>query len=88
MTTLDDVMKAMTPDLYERFKRAIEIQRWPNGEKLTPQQLETCMQAVIAYEHMHCPPEERTGYVPPKPKACGDASDADQAIDTIKLPDC
>lgn len=62
--------QALTPEIIENFKTAIEIGKWPDGKKLTKEQLETCMQAVIAYEHQHLQEQERTGYVPPKETPC------------------
>lgn len=65
------VVARLTPDIYHNFRRAVELGKWPDGRVLTEEQRETCMQAVIAYEHLHLPEEERTGYVPPKPEnAC------------------
>ena len=57
-------------DLIAAFKYAIEIGKWPDGQKLSTQQLETCIQAVMLYEHHHLPPEERTGYLPPRSAGC------------------
>jgi uncharacterized protein YeaC (DUF1315 family) len=68
---LPGMLEAVTPQVYQSFRRAIELRRWPDGRRLTEQQLQTCLQAVIAYEHYHLPPEQRTGYVPPKADACG-----------------
>ena len=66
------LLNSITPDIYENLKRAIELGKWPDGKALTQEQRESCMQAVIAYEHKHKGFEERTGYVPPKPGSdCG-----------------
>lgn len=62
------LLDSINPEIYENLKTAIEIGKWPDGRILTGEQREMCMQAVIAYEHKHMTPEERTGYVPPKPK--------------------
>lgn len=62
------LINAITPEIYENLKRSIETGKWPDGRKVTPEQLQNSMQAVIAYEEQHMAPEERTGYVPPKPK--------------------
>lgn len=64
---IEDLLKNITPDIYQNLKRAVELGKWPTGDRLTQEQRETCMQAVIAYEHLHLPPEEHTGYIPPKP---------------------
>lgn len=67
---IEEVLKVMTPDLYQRFRRAIELGKWPDGKPLSQDQMNTCIQSVIAYEAKHLPPEERTGYIPPKTDAC------------------
>lgn len=64
------LLEVLTPPVYQSFKRAIALRKWPDGRPLTQAQLQTCMQAVIAYEHHHLPPEQHTGYVPPKGDAC------------------
>lgn len=77
---IEEILKVMTAELYERFRRAIELRKWPDGRPLSQEQLHTCMQAVIAYELKNLPPEEHTGYVPPKPTDC----DTDLSLDEIK----
>ena len=58
----------ITPEIYQNLKTAVEIGRWPNGVKLTDEQRQTSMQAVIAYEIKHLPAEKRTGYKPSSAK--------------------
>ena len=57
------LIKTMTPAIYESLKRAVELGKWPNGERLTPEQRQTCLQAVIAYDHQHKPELERVVYI-------------------------
>ncbi|MBB3168557.1 YeaC family protein [Simiduia aestuariiviva] len=74
------LLESLTPEVYENLKRAIELGKWPDGKALNAVQRETCMQAVIAYEHKHLPPEQHTGYIPPKPhQHCGE-SDEEQPV--------
>ncbi len=54
-------------------KLAIEIGKWPDGRKLTQEQKELCLQAVIAWELQNLPEEERTGYM--GPQHCSSHSD-------------
>lgn len=70
MTDPKALLEAVTPQVYQNFKCAIALRKWPDGRRLSEAQLQTCLQAVIAYEHHHLPPEERTGYVPPKKSVC------------------
>ncbi|KDE39174.1 MAG: YeaC family protein [Nitrincola lacisaponensis] len=62
--TFDEMIDAMTVDIYESMKRAVELGKWPNGQKLTVEQREQSLRAVIAYEHKRNMPEsQRVGYI-------------------------
>lgn len=62
--TFDEMIDAMTVDIYESMKRSIELGKWPNGQKLSPEQREQSLRAVIAYEHKRNIPEsERVGFI-------------------------
>ena len=58
-----DILDSLNPEIVEKFRTAIEIGKWENGEKLTDAQRETCMQAVMVWEHEYLPVTERTGYI-------------------------
>lgn len=77
MSQFERAPDLISPQIYDRFRQAIAVRKWPNGTPLTNDQLDICMQAIIRYEYLHLPPEERTGYVAPPQDACGtlDASD-------------
>lgn len=58
------MIETMTPQVYESLKLAVEIGKWPNGDRLTPQQRETSLRAVIAYEaHRNLPQDQRVGFI-------------------------
>jgi uncharacterized protein YeaC (DUF1315 family) len=57
------VIEAMTPEVYQRLKNAVELGRWPDGRRLTEQQREQSLQAVIAWGERHLPASQRVGYV-------------------------
>lgn len=60
----DEMIDAMTVDIYESMKRSIEIGKWPNGTALTSAQKEQSLRAIIAYEHKrNIPDHERVGYI-------------------------
>lgn len=72
------LLSSITPQIYENLKTAVEIGKWPNGEKLSQEQRELSLQAVISYETLHLPPEQRTGFIHQKQHtACGNAEDHD-----------
>lgn len=57
------LINAMTPELYRRLRLAVELGKWPDGQALTPEQRESALQAVIAWGKQHLPAEERVGYI-------------------------
>ena len=76
---LDEFLSAMTPEIYQNLKQSLELGRWPNGERLTDEQRDTGLQAIIAWEYEHLPEAERVGYMPQKCKSAKE----DQAEETI-----
>lgn len=56
----------ITPEIYQSLKLAVEIGKWPDGRKLTQEQKELSLQAMIAWEQQNLPEEERTGYMGPQ----------------------
>lgn len=66
----EQLLNALDEDIIQRFKSAVELGKWPDGKALTETQKQTCMQAIIFYEHKHLPEDQRTGYVPPKESPC------------------
>lgn len=57
------ILASLTPEVVDKFRMAIELGKWPDGRKITAEQRETCMQAVMVWEHEHLPPNERIGYI-------------------------
>lgn len=66
MTTFADMIENITPEIYESLKLAVEIGKWSDGRKLTQEQKELSLQAVIAWEAQNLPEEQRTGYMGPQ----------------------
>jgi uncharacterized protein YeaC (DUF1315 family) len=74
----DDMIRTITPEIYENLKTAVETGRWPDGNRLTKDQLEMSMQAIIAYDHQHHGEAERVGYIDRGTKEEGEVCDSDQ----------
>jgi len=74
------VLAALTPEIVDRLRTAVEIGKWPNGDRLTPEQRSTSMQAVLIWEMKHLPENQRTGYID-KGKKEGEACDTDHHKD-------
>lgn len=61
---LQQLIQSMTPELYQNLIRAVELGRWGDGRKVTKEQRENSIQAIIYYEHMNnIPAEQRIGHM-------------------------
>ncbi|PFG55689.1 hypothetical protein ATG66_2002 [Vibrio sp. ES.051] len=49
----EQLLKAMTPEVYNRLVYAVETGRWPEGTTLSREQRDSCMQAVMLYQSKH-----------------------------------
>ena len=63
MSSFLSTVEQITPEVYENLKSAVELGKWQDGRKLTPEQRELCLQAMIAWEAKNLPEEQRTGYM-------------------------
>jgi len=66
MTSFTHMIENITPEIYESLKTAVEIGKWSDGRKLTTEQKELSLQAVIAWELQNLPEDQRTGYMGPQ----------------------
>ena len=66
MSSFNEMIQNITPDIYRSLKLAVEIGKWADGNKLTAKQRELSLQAMIAWEIQNLPEEERTGYMGPQ----------------------
>ena len=73
----DDLINTITPDVYQKLKRAVELGKWPDGVRLTKEQREQCMQAVIAYDAKYLSEDERIGHIDKGPKEEGEVCESD-----------
>lgn len=68
--TFDRMINQMTPAIYESLKQAVALRKWPDGRRLSVEQTELCLEAVIRYEAENNVPEEsRVGYL--EQRTCG-----------------
>ena len=68
------MIEAMTPEVYQSLRRAVELGKWPDGRPVTREQREHAMQAIIAGGETHLEATERVGYIDKGHKA-GEACD-------------
>ena len=50
---INDLVGVMTPEIYQRLALAVELGKWPDGVKLTPEQKENSLQMVMLYQARH-----------------------------------
>jgi len=81
MSTFIQTAENITPEIYLNLKQALELGKWADVGKLTPEQNETCMQAVIAWEMKNLPEEQRTGFMGGQ-ECASKSKKAEPAIDT------
>lgn len=53
MMNLDEMLDAMTPEVYQRLATAVELGKWPDGVALTPDQKENSLQLVMMWQARH-----------------------------------
>ena len=71
--TLEQLIKALTPEVYENLKNAVATGKWPDGRLLVDGQSELCMEAILHYEVTHNVPEnQRVGYMESQCKSSKD----------------
>ncbi|EHJ92169.1 YeaC family protein [Vreelandella boliviensis] len=71
--TFEKMINQMTPAIYESLKQAVSLRKWPDGRRLTPEQTELCLEAVMRFEAENNVPEEnRVGYL--EQRTCGAAT--------------
>lgn len=75
---LQSLLESITPEIYESLKRAVELGKWPNGERLSSEQRELCLQAVLYYDTRNFSERERIGFIDREQHDhCGSEGDAD-----------
>src|SRR5690606_29878888 len=55
MDTFIQMLRNISPEVYESLKTAVELGKWADGRKLTQEQKELCLQAIIAWEMDNLP---------------------------------
>ena len=63
-----ELIDTMSPALYERLTRAVELGKWPDGTPLSREQRETTLRAIIAWGEQNLGERERVGFIDSKKK--------------------
>ena len=60
----EEAAHLIDPEIYDRFKLAVELGKWPDGRLLSKDQKEICLQAIMLYEAKQSVDDtERVGYI-------------------------
>jgi uncharacterized protein YeaC (DUF1315 family) len=59
--SFEEKVQQLSPDMYRRFKEALEQGKWPDGQKVSEAQRETLTQAIIIFDNAHLPQGQRIG---------------------------
>lgn len=57
------LLASVTPEVHQRLRTAVELGKWESGEKLSPRQVEDCLQLIIAWEYRNLPESERVAWI-------------------------
>lgn len=74
MQSFAEMIENITPEIHQRLQLAVEIGKWPDGRKLTPEQKALSLQAMIVWELQNLPEDQRTGYM--GTNECGSKAEA------------
>ena len=59
--SIEDIIGAISPAVYDNLKQAVELGKWSNGVMLSKTQVEYCMQLIILYESKYVSDDEKIG---------------------------
>ena len=71
MSSIDDLVISLTPEMADDLKRAIELGKFPDGSVVSGQQKELMLEATIIYDSLKLPEQDRTGFIHRKKTASG-----------------
>ena len=85
--SFEDVAKQLDPEIYKRFKLALELGKWPDGRVLSKEQKEICLQAVILFEASQGKNEaDRVGFIDSEKKNTPSGSDKSGSLEDDLSP--
>lgn len=78
------LIDSITPETYQALLKALELGKWADGNRLTQEQKEHVMQAIIAYGEKNLAEEQRVGFIDRGTKeegeVCDDSSHVEQPV--------
>ncbi|MAR92229.1 MAG: DUF1315 family protein [Pseudomonadota bacterium] len=81
----DALIESITPQTYQALQRALELGKWADGTRLTREQKEHVMQAIIAYGERNLDPSQRVGFIDRGTKEEGETCSDSEVLQTIRF---
>lgn len=63
MQSLNDLVNSLTPEAIQNLNRMIELGKKPDGQRLSSEDRQSCIEVVLLWEARHLPEIERSGYI-------------------------
>lgn len=76
MSEFFEKSQQLSPEMIERFKTALQIGKWPDGQMVSDKQKETLTQAIIIYDNTNLPTGQRVGETDDQCASKSDNNDA------------
>ncbi len=80
------LIENLSPEIYQRLRRALELGKWPDGKVLDAEQKAICMEALINWESLHVDARQRTGYIDRGHKEEGEVCATEQVLQLDDTP--
>jgi uncharacterized protein YeaC (DUF1315 family) len=61
MSEFFEKSQQLSPEMIERFKTALQVGKWPDGQPVSDKQKATLTQAIIIYDNANLPAGQRVG---------------------------
>ncbi|MDB9862500.1 YeaC family protein [Litorivicinus sp.] len=82
MNTVEDLVAALTPDIVEDLRRAIETGKYRDGRDVPTKQKELLLEAIIRYDALYLPDQQRTGFIDRSKSSCRTLDESSDLIPT------
>ena len=76
MSEFFEKSQQLSPEMIERFKTALQVGKWPDGQPVSDKQKATLTQAIIIYDNANLPAGQRVGETDDQCACTPNANDA------------
>ena len=83
--TLNNLADQLTSEAVQNLKRMIELGKKPDGQKLSVEDRQSCINVVLLWEAKHLPENKRSGYIDQQCQSQASPERQTESSDPIKL---